>query len=59
MGHAYGRHMSENTSQNPTEDVPEENPGQEDPGSEEAAESPALDGYGNDTGFADEAADPE
>ncbi|MEZ0166129.1 hypothetical protein AB2L27_15325 [Kineococcus sp. LSe6-4] len=40
--------MSENTPQN----TPEDNPGQENPGTAQAAESPALDGYGNDTGFA-------
>lgn len=31
----------------------------EEPGSDEAAESPTLDGYGNDTGFAEEAEDAE
>jgi hypothetical protein len=41
-----------------SENIPE-NPGQENPGSEEAAESPTLDGYGNDTGFAEEAEDAE
>ncbi|MFD0484483.1 hypothetical protein ACFQ46_17975 [Kineococcus sp. GCM10028916] len=28
---------------------------EEEPGTDEAAESPTLDGYGNDTGFAQEA----
>lgn len=31
---------------------------EEEPGTDEAAESPTLDGYGNDTGFAEEAEDP-
>ncbi|MEZ0491085.1 hypothetical protein AB2L28_02395 [Kineococcus sp. TBRC 1896] len=42
-----------------SEHTPEENPGQENPGTQEAAESPALDGYGNDTGFAEDAEDEE
>jgi len=33
--------------------------GPEETGSDEAAEAPTLDGYGNDTGFAEEAAEGE